>query len=86
MANGAAIALRLVPEIASSAAVLNQPVNEIDVQLGEAVAAGAWVISAAADGYRQTGVLAQASKDASADRIAAVAMLALAYAGGDEIH
>jgi hypothetical protein len=82
MLNGAALQI-LAPE-PTSPAVADKPASGVDLRLGEAVALGAFFISAAADGYRQTGVLAASDKAASADRIAAVALLMLDCSSGDE--
>jgi len=82
MSNGHTALRVLAPEPAPVAA--DKPAPEIDIRLGEAVALGAFFISTAADGYRQTGVLAASDQAASADRIAAVALLQLDHEFGDE--
>jgi hypothetical protein len=55
-----------------------------EIAIGEAVADAAISIAVVPDGYRQTGILAQAAKEAGGSRFARVAMLQLDHALGDD--
>jgi hypothetical protein len=79
MANGAAVALHLVSAPESNDA----PNGGIEVALGAAVADAVFVFYQAILDTQQSGILAATTKNAGADRIAAIALLQLDHAGGD---
>jgi hypothetical protein len=81
MATNGAAALHLVPAPESKAAAVGKPSEPIEI--GAAVADAVVVFFRAILDTQQSGILAPATKNAGGDRIAALALLQLDYAGGD---